>query len=458
MGVVALVLILISVFVAFRSTRGVPLIPRYNLTVQFPTTGKLTAGSDVMVSGRRIGLVTDVKAVALEDDQEAAEMTLALENDFGPLPVDSTFSVRLLGALGKKFVDIRPGTSNRTLPDGSFVSLADNPDSDPVTDIDEVLNTFTEPARAGTRTTFEALGVGFAGRGADLNGFLEHFPDTLKESDRAMRILNAPSTNLAGFVQGLHRFAAELAPVSPVIPGLVTDLDSTFRAFNDSREQLGEAIAKSPDLLGTLTETLPRERRVIAASAKLMHELAPGTAFLPETAPVLADALEAGSSNLPLVPRLSERAASLTRNLADYAQVPIVIEGQLRLADTFNALEPLIAFLTPAETTCNYYSLLFRNLASLSREPVGTGTPFRVTAVVTDTTRNSERGPSAGIWQASAGKAIGPVHTNPYPNFGGPGQTYECEGGNEPYVQNRPLIGNVPGQQKTVTEDPAVAP
>ena len=177
MGALALILIFLGVVVAFRSTRGVPLVPRYNLDVEVPTAGKLTAGADIMIAGNRVGNVTDVKAVVSDEGTPAALMSLGISKKYEPLPADSTFSVHLIGALGHKYIEIRPGSSSQDLADGAYVPLSGNPNSDTVTDIDQVLNTQTESARAGTRSTFEALGMGLAGRGMDINGFLEHFPD-----------------------------------------------------------------------------------------------------------------------------------------------------------------------------------------------------------------------------------------------------------------------------------------
>ena len=67
---------------------------------------------------------------------------------------------------------------------------------------------------------------------------------------------------------------------------------------------------------------------------------------------------------------------------------------------------------------------------------------------------NNEGMPSTG--PANGG---GPVpdqnflHVNPYPNTAAPGQTPECEAGNEKYLVGQQVIGNVPGNQGTVTED-----
>ena len=43
------------------------------------------------------------------------------------------------------------------------------------------------------------------------------------------------------------------------------------------------------------------------------------------------------------------------------------------------------------------------------------------------------------------------LHANPYPNTASPGQTKECEAGNETYLQNRTVVGNQPGNQGAKT-------
>ena len=44
------------------------------------------------------------------------------------------------------------------------------------------------------------------------------------------------------------------------------------------------------------------------------------------------------------------------------------------------------------------------------------------------------------------------LHVNPYPNTAVPGQTKECEAGNEPFLVGKQVIGNVPGTQSATTE------
>ena len=45
------------------------------------------------------------------------------------------------------------------------------------------------------------------------------------------------------------------------------------------------------------------------------------------------------------------------------------------------------------------------------------------------------------------------LHSNPYPNTASPGQhPLECEAGNEPYIDEKVVIGNTPGNQGFITE------
>ena len=38
------------------------------------------------------------------------------------------------------------------------------------------------------------------------------------------------------------------------------------------------------------------------------------------------------------------------------------------------------------------------------------------------------------------------------PNTAAPGQTFECEAGNEKFIPGRAVVGNVPGNQGTLTK------
>jgi hypothetical protein len=115
--------------------------------------------------------------------------------------------------------------------------------------------------------------------------------------------------------------------------------------------------------------------------------------------------------------------------------------------------------IAPAQSTCNYITLTFRNLASLFAQDIGVGTLARVNAVLPPTGPNAEGGPaSAPASGPSPEKQFGAqyndnfLHVNPYPNVAGPGQPKICEAGNEEYEAGRTVIGHAARVSGTRTE------
>ena len=123
--------------------------------------------------------------------------------------------------------------------------------------------------------------------------------------------------------------------------------------------------------------------------------------------------------------------------------------GIRRLRDTARSLRPTIAFIAPAQTTCNYLTLFFRNVSSLLSEGDSNGTWQRFAVTAPPVGPSNEGGPSSAPGNGPG--ATNFAHVNPYPNTASPGQTKECEAGNEDYISGRRNIGNVPGNQGTVT-------
>jgi hypothetical protein len=168
---------------------------------------------------------------------------------------------------------------------------------------------------------------------------------------------------------------------------------------------------------------------------------------------VLADALEIGTRTLARTPAFNRDVAGVFRALEDFATDPIVPRGIERLGDTVETLRPTLAFITPAQTVCNYGTLWFRNISSLLSVGDANGTWQRFIIVATPQGPNNEGGPSSA---PANGGGDNPranfLHSNPYPNTAAPGQTRECEAGNEVFKVGEQVIGNVPGNQGTETE------
>jgi hypothetical protein len=146
---------------------------------------------------------------------------------------------------------------------------------------------------------------------------------------------------------------------------------------------------------------------------------------------------------------------SLSQHLQSYGQNPAVQQGLDRLTLTASSLRRPLAFLTPVQSSCNYVTLFLRNFASLLSESTTSGTSLRFSLVAIDDVLGGESVPASHPYTTPVTDPRaehGPLHANTYPNTASPGQTAECEAGNEPYSSAAAAIGNAAGNQGLKTE------
>jgi phospholipid/cholesterol/gamma-HCH transport system substrate-binding protein len=310
---------------------------------------------------------------------------------------------------------------------------------------------FDEPTRRASQTNLYEFGNALAGRGASLNEAIEIFPALLPNLQKVMRNLGSRQTNLQNFFRSLGQSAAEVAPVAEQQASLFVNLDTTFTALAEvARPFIQQAISEGPETLDTATRVFPFQRVFLANNEALFRELRPGVAALRRAAPDLASALKVGTPTLIRSQALNRRLIPLFRSLERFANDPQVPLGVRDLTALANSLNPTIAFVKPAQTTCNYLTLWFRNVSSLLSEGDANGTWQRFIAVVAPTGPNNEGGPASA--PANGPTTDNHLHSNPYPNTASPGQPNECEAANEKYEPGKTVIGNPPGNQGTKTE------
>jgi virulence factor Mce-like protein len=447
-GAVTLLVAIVAVFLSYNANAGLPFVPTYDLKARVPDAANLVVGNDVRIGGARVGVVSKITPVAKPGGSPVAQLEMKLNKDLQPLPADTTMVIRSRSALGLKYVELTPGSGKAGFASGSTIPLRQATPR-PV-EIDQVFNIFNAKTRRGAQRSLNGLGTGFAGRGRDLNEAITEIRPLLDHLEPVARNLADPRTRLDRLFPALQATAAEVAPVAETQAELFGNLDTTFTALAGvARPFLQEFISEGPPTLDTGIREFPRQRPFLRNSAAFFRELRPGVRTLPSTAPVLADALEIGTRTLPQTPALNRRLANVFDSLAEFAKDPLVPRGIRRLRSTAASLRPTIAFLTPVQTTCNYVTLWFRNISSLLSEGDSNGTTQRFIIIATPQGPNNEGGPSSA--PANGPTAENHLHQNPYPNTASPGQTKECEAGNEPYAAGRTVLGNIPGNQGTRT-------
>ena len=405
------------------------------------------------MGGDLVGTVTSITPARNSSGKPIALLALALNKNVQPLPVDSRFDVRLKGAIGLKFLQITPGTSTRTFANDATVPTSQ---SSAEVDLDQVLSMFDPPTRVGVARSTVGFSDALAGRGSDINNAIGAFVPLVRDLGPVARNLASRQSDLGGFFRGLEAFSGALAPVAQTQADLYVNLDTTFGALAPVAVPfLQDWISQTPPTFSAVINDSPSEQAFLLDTADLFSKLRPGFATLPQSAPVLADAFAAGTRNLPGTKALDARLLSLSQRLELYGETPAVNGGLDRLTLTAKSLRSPLAFLTPAQSTCNYVSLFLRNTASILQQPFGAnGTALKFNVVISDDVPGGEAVPSSRPYTtpSSPGANHGPLHVDPYPNTASPGQTHECAAGNEPYLSSGVLIGNPPGNVGVRTE------
>jgi phospholipid/cholesterol/gamma-HCH transport system substrate-binding protein len=111
----AVVLLVAAYFLVFAYTSAHERqVDGYRLTAKFLKVGGLRVGSDVRISGIKVGTVLDER---LDQDTYEAALTLSIRSDIR-LPVDTVASIATQGLLGDKYIRLEPGTmEDRLKPD-----------------------------------------------------------------------------------------------------------------------------------------------------------------------------------------------------------------------------------------------------------------------------------------------------------------------------------------------------
>jgi ABC-type transporter Mla subunit MlaD len=445
-GAVTVLVVIVAVFLAYNANNGLPFVSTYDLKALVPNADALVKGNEVRIGGSRIGIVSSVKPVQTGNGGVAAELELHLDKSAEKIPVDSTMIIRPKSPLGLKYLQIVPGSSSKGLAAGETIPLsAARPE--PV-DIDQFFDMFNEPTRKAIQRNQAGFGNAFAGRGPQLNAAFGALRELVESGQPVLRTIVAPSTNFGGFWRALEQLSATVAPVAETQASMFVALDRTFAAFaRVSRPFIQETIVKGPPTLDAVNADLPALRPFFHDSARFFTALKPGAKALGETSPTIDAALRAGIPALNRSPALFAQLTPTAEALLAFQEAPGAISGLDLFIDSNNLLAPAIKFIAPAQTTCNYLSLTFLNLADAFSETNGSANWLGAISFEPPDGPNAEGAPASA--PANGPEARNHLHFNPYPRTG---QDGVCEAGNERYVPGQTVIGRSPKLLGTTTK------
>lgn len=115
----AVVLVVAALFIVFAYSKAeIGKVEGYQITAKFDRIDGILAGSDVRMSGIKIGTVT---SSALDPKTYFAKVSMNIRSDI-KIPEDTSIAVSTDGLLGDKFLALSPGGSDDMLPAGGEIT------------------------------------------------------------------------------------------------------------------------------------------------------------------------------------------------------------------------------------------------------------------------------------------------------------------------------------------------
>jgi virulence factor Mce-like protein len=454
-GAVTVLFVIVAVFLAYNSNLGLPFVPTRELKVNLSDGSNLVVGNDVREGGYLIGQITALKPVRLRDGTIGAQATLKLNQSSGPVPVNSRVTVLSKSALGLKYLDLIKGTSRQMFADGATLPEAQS--AIPV-QIDQVFDMFNQPTRTAIAQGLQGFGDTLASRGSALNDTFEDLPPLLSYLRPVAAYLSTPSTQLTRFFTTLDTFMRTVAPVAQVNADLFTNMATTFAAIDRSPQALEATIADSPSTLTTSTQSLKVQQPFLVDFTSLGRDLQPATQALKGALPEVNPAIEAGTKTLIRTPSLNAKLQGVMSALETLSLAPGTNVALNALTATVDTLNPMVKYLGPYQTVCDYWNYWWTYLSDHISDPTTYGFAQRALLNQTDSAQSNNVA-SAGATEPADGGAPASspgggdeyLHAQPYGAAIDNEGNADCETGQRGY----PLkLNSFDPQQRTLAVDP----
>jgi virulence factor Mce-like protein len=470
-GAVTTLIVIVSVFLAYNANKGLPFVPTYDISARVPNGSNLVPGNEVRVGGFRVGVVDTVKPATQVINGKTtpiAVLNMKLDKTVQPLAVDSKLIIRARSALGLKYVQLTPGTSQQTYKAGGTIPLANA--TLPV-EFDDFLNTFDDPTRSASQSSLAGYGDALAGRGADLNEAIHALNPFFTFLTPVMTNLSDPRTKLSEFFKQIGAVSAQVAPVARVQAEVFSEMADTFAAISRCPSCLQDTIAKNPPTLDVSIRSFRVQRPFLVDFTDLSRRLQPAADVLPSALPKLNAALAVGTQVLPDTVTLNENTEDVFRALDDLVQEPSTGLALSDLRDTLGVTRPLIGYVAPFQTVCNFTTAFTTGLGQHQSEGVSNGTAERVllksdnraqdnrfSTVYNDRPADIPTGQDPTTAVDQSGNPLEVFHGGPYyPAIDAQGNA-DCQGGQFGYLDGPtgkgryPAHGPVQGDDSTNTE------
>ena len=436
-GALTVLIVAVALFLAYNANKGLPFVPTYRITAEMRDAQGLIPANDVTVGGSRVGVVDSIEPELGANGRPYSRVELKLSAGLqGHVYPDATVAVRPSSLFEAKYLALDPGSRGKPLPADAVLPISH---SRPPVSLSDAFAVFNAPTRRNLQRVLNGGGNGLAGRGEDFNQALGNLVPLLRNVQPLLADLVDPATRLGRFIRAYAAVGAELAPAAGDLGSLISDARITLAALDAAGPELEATLAALPGTIAVGTDSLTALRAPLRHAQMLGAALRPAGPLLAPTTAHLVAAVETGIPVIQGLPPVADRlyyTLAALRRLA--ANAPLAPSLRL-LKQALPKLRTTLRYLGPYQTVCNYPGLASRNVPSAFSEGTPSGTWLRFYPIIQT---------AEGLQSAAPAPDL---HYDPYPNGAAPGQTHECEAGNEKYVPGQ-QIGQVPGEQGTKTQ------
>lgn len=367
-GAVTMLVVNVATVLAWFANRGLPFVPTREVRIELANGAALLPGNEVREGGFRIGIVSNMEPRPLPDGEVGALATLKIDQNKADFPADTEIAIRPRSVLGLKYVEVKRGESPTILQNGD--TIPEEQTRFPV-ELDQFEGIFDEETRNGQRRLLRGYGDAFAERGADLNRTIEELPRLLRHLEPVAKTLH--TSRLDRFFGELADFTRVLSPVAARYAHSVEAGADTFEAWSRDPEALKATIAKSGPTMEVGTRSLRIQRPFLVALRDFSAALDGVAQELPRTLPRIIPALEEGVPVLRRSPIINRETEKTLVSLGELMRSPGTGASFRGLNVTTDTLNPLLRFLGPYVTVCNYFNYSWTNVAEHLTEPDPTG-------------------------------------------------------------------------------------
>ena len=383
-GAITVLVAMIAVFLAYNANSGLPFVPTYDVRAEIPGGSNLVKGNEVRLGGFRVGVVERIQPAVAERGRQSegqdvpqraiAVIEMKLDKSVGALPQDTRVQIRPRSALGLKYISLSYGASDETFQAGDTIPLEQS--MKPV-EIDEFFNIQNDEFRTNIRKVYEGYGTALSGRGNDINETIRDLRPLLTHLEPVFRNLSDPDTELNNFFRQAGRTSAQIAPVAKTYASLFTNMGITFEAFSRHEDSLRDTIERLRPTLDSGIDSFPVQRPFLRDTATLSRRLLPVAIEIERSLPLVSDAFDVGTPVQAKAPILYENTEKVFNSLEGLASNPNTLLGLSQLRRTLEVATPLVRYVAPYQTVCNYWNYYFTGLGEHVSETVTGGTGQR---------------------------------------------------------------------------------